>query len=162
MAKKVKEIELHFNNNLNLKLPLKYFCLFNLVDISSSIYCLKGGDMVEVLGAKLFSFVLFKETENDIYKGVFNRIKNGKDITAVKLIYNDETCKQVCVPTLLDKNRRTNTLLQYKTLEDGSLAVCICKNAKEEIERFTNTQCTQEYLEGKRENADFNSEGGLA
>lgn len=157
----IEEVQLNAYDGRFIKIPLKYFYSFNMLGITSAIYGING-KFIEALNTNMLTFVVYGEIENAGYSGLFDFIKSDfTNISNVKFIYNDGTHKQVFVPISFSKDKRTNLFQECKILEDGSLVVSICNNAKEEIERFAKAWCQRTSMDKKRDKVTF-TQGGEA
>lgn len=141
MNKIIKDIELTFENIDYVVIPNHYFMSFSLENVKIDVCRVAANAIMRYQKIETTDFILKKEanynfesfdTNIDLihYKGntLFDRIINYKDITHIKLLYNDDSFENFAVVWEDEENNECRNKLQTAVItEEGNLYVRIQK-----------------------------------
>lgn len=141
MNKIVKDIELTFENIDYVVIPNRYFSIFSLQKVETSVSRVAVNAILRYQEAGFVTIKLNKEANSEFenfytnidlahYKGdtLFERIINYNDITSIKLLYEDDSSEEFAVAWEDEKDNECRNKLQIATLDkDGNLCIRIGK-----------------------------------
>ena len=141
MSKKVKSVEITFENLDYVDIPVEYFGEFRISGIRTTIERLALNAILQRTTADCVEFELLSQVDDvlpeltqdlsfvpDEQSSLLRRIVNRRDITSLDLHYDDTTTDQFYIPWEDDKSETYNKLLHTQVNNDGNLLVTIQRN----------------------------------
>ena len=138
MSKKVKSVEITFENLDYVDIPAEYFGEFRISGIRSSIERLALNAILQRTKADSIEFELLVQVDDVLPElkqdlsfvpeeqlSLLRRIANRRDITSLDLHYDDTTTDQFYIPWEDAESETRNKLLQTKIVANGNLFVNI-------------------------------------
>lgn len=132
MSKRIKDIEISFENLEYIKIPDNYFLDFSMENVQNVIYRAAANAILQYQSVGNVYFILKNDANKDYIKfdkdfydeekNLFERIIQYKDITDITLIYDDNSLEEFTVQWEDENNRDDRNKLQVAYLtEDGNL-----------------------------------------
>ena len=141
MSKKVKSVEITFENLDYVEIPAEYFCDFSIRGIHICIERLASNAILQRSKAGLIEFELLRSVDiafpgfqQDLFYdpiaefSLLDKIQERKDITSLELHYEDGTAEQFYVPWEDADDEYHNDLQQAYINNNGNLYVKIGNN----------------------------------
>ena len=138
MSKKVEFVEITFENLDYVDIPAKYFGVFHISGIHSSVERLALNAILQCTKADQIEFELLAQVDDvlpeltqdlsfvpDEQLSLLGRIANRRDINSLELHYNDGSSNQFYIPWEDAESETRNKLLQTKLVANGNLLVNI-------------------------------------
>ena len=138
MSKKVKSVEITFENLDYVDIPAEYFGEFRISGIRTTIERLALNAILQRTKADYIEFELLAQVDDvlpeltqdlsfvpDEQLSLLRRIANRRDITSLELHYNDGSSNQFYIPWEDAESETRNKLLQTKLVANGNLLVNI-------------------------------------
>ncbi len=138
MSKKVKSVEITFENLDYVDIPAEYFGEFRISGIRTSVERLAFNAILQHTKADCIEFELLPQIDTvlpdlrqelsfvpDEQSSLLKRIANRRDITSLELHYDDGTADQFYVLWENAESESRNNLLQTQMNNDGSVFLTI-------------------------------------
>lgn len=138
MSKKVKSVEITFENLDYVDITAEYFGEFRISGIRTTIERLALNAILQRTKADYIEFELLAQVDDvlpeltqdlsfvpDEQLSLLRRIANRRDITSLELHYNDGSSNQFYIPWEDAESETRNKLLQTKLVANGNLLVNI-------------------------------------
>ncbi len=138
MRKKVKSVEITFENLDYVDIPAEYFGEFRISGIRTTIERLALNAILQRTKADCVEFELLAQVDDVLPElkqdlsfvpeeqlSLLRRIANRRDITSLELHYNDGSSDQFYIPWEDAESETRNKLLRAQFRNDGSLFATI-------------------------------------
>lgn len=138
MSKKVKSVEITFENLDYVDIPVEYFGEFQISGIRSTVERVALNAILQRTKADYIEFELLAQVDDvlpeltqdlsfvpDEQLSLLRRIANRRDITSLETHYNDGSSNQFYIPWEDAESETRNKLLQTKLVGNGNLLVNI-------------------------------------
>ena len=145
MSKRVRSVEITFENLDYVDIPAKYFGEFQISGILSTVERVALDAILQRTKADHIEFELLAQVDEELPEltqdlsfvpdeqlSLLRRIANRRDITSLNLRYDDGSSNQFYVPWEDAEDEYHNKLLQTQFNDDGNLLVTIQRNELED------------------------------